>query len=114
MNTAFSKILKINERNWEFNFRKRQADYLSYHVDVTDDKGRRILFSMPKPANGIWRATSHKLPLWIAASEHLIGETIENNEAAFSLLNVALSPIFNFFYNCVQFVLCCPRLLLKF
>ena len=85
MNIAFSKILKINERNWEFNFRKLPADYLSYHVDVTDDKGGRILFSMHKPAGGSWRATSNKLPIWIAASESLIGETIEDSEAAFVL-----------------------------
>jgi hypothetical protein len=83
MNIAFSKIIKINERNWEFNFRKLPADYLSYHVDVTDDKGGRIQFSMYKSANGIWRATSNRLPLWITASEILIGEHIEESEAAF-------------------------------
>jgi hypothetical protein len=85
MNIAFSKIIKINERNREFNFRKLPADYLSYHADVTDDKGGRILFSMHKSADGIWRATSNKLPLWIAASEGLIGEHIEEGEAAFVL-----------------------------
>jgi hypothetical protein len=85
MNIAFSKIIKIDERNREFNFRKLPADYLSYHVDVTDDRGGRILFSMYKSADGVWRATSNRLPLWIAASESLLGGHIEESEAALIL-----------------------------
>ena len=85
MNIAFSRIIRINDRNWEFNFRKLPADYSSYHVDVTDEKGGRILFSMYKAADGTWRATSNKLPLWIAGAESLIGEQIEVGEASFVL-----------------------------
>jgi hypothetical protein len=40
------------------------------------------MFSMYRSADGIWRATSNKLPLWITASESLIGEHIEESEAA--------------------------------
>jgi hypothetical protein len=84
MNIAFSKIIKIQGRNCEFNFRKLPADYTSYHVDVTDDKGGRIMFSMYKSADGIWRTTSNRLPLWISASESLIGAQIEESEAAYT------------------------------
>lgn len=82
MNIAFSKLLKIKDRQWEFNFRKIPASYSSYHVDVTDEKGGRILFSMIKPVDGPWRATSHKLPLWIGEAEAAIGAAIEEGEAA--------------------------------
>lgn len=84
MNIAFSKIIKADGRNREFNFRKLPADYPSYHVDVTDDKGGRIIFSMHKSANGTWRMTANRLPLWISAFEAMIGEQIEEGEAAFA------------------------------
>ena len=80
MNIAFTKILKINERLWEFNFRKLPGLYPSYHVDLTSEKGSRIMFSIYRSAEGVWRTTSHKLPLWIASAESLIGETIEEAE----------------------------------
>jgi hypothetical protein len=80
MNIAFSKIIKINERLWEFNFRRLPGEYPSYHADVTNEKGIRILFSIYKSAGGTWRATSNKLPLWIASAEDFIGENIEESE----------------------------------
>ena len=80
MNIAFSKILKINDRLWEFNFRRLPGEYSSYYADVTNEHGTRIPFSIYKSADGTWRATSNKLPLWIASAESLIGETIEEAE----------------------------------
>lgn len=80
MNIAFSKIIKINNRLWEFNFRKLRCEFPSYHADVTNEQGTRILFSIYKSTDGKWLATSNQLPLWIGSSEDLIGEVIEESE----------------------------------
>lgn len=77
MNIAFSKIIKLQERLWEFNFRKLPADYLSFYGDVTDERGTRIAFSIYQAADGVWRLTGQRLPLWISGAESLIGQVIE-------------------------------------
>ena len=53
------------------------GDYGSYYVDVNDDKGNRIIFSMYRDANGNWKTSAQKLPLWIHNAELLLGEAIE-------------------------------------
>jgi hypothetical protein len=77
MNIAFSKLIKINDRQWEFNFRKRPADYPFFHGDVTDVKGVRIQFSLYQQGSGGWRIDGQGLPLWIIASESTIGQVVE-------------------------------------
>ena len=82
MNIAFSKIIKLQERLWEFNFRKLPADYLSFYGDVTDERGTRIAFSIYQAASGAWHLTGQRLPLWISAAESLIGQAIEAEKKA--------------------------------
>ncbi|HEX2532215.1 MAG TPA: hypothetical protein VHK69_00690 [Chitinophagaceae bacterium] len=76
-NLAFTRILKIVDRQWEFNFRKLPGDELLFHGDVTDAKGARILFQMYRDENGSWRARGANLPLWIIAAEDQMGAAIE-------------------------------------
>lgn len=78
MNIYFSKIIKVNDKQREFNFRKLPGDnQQSYHVDVTDDKGSRLIFSMYKDASGCWRTSAQSLPLWIHNAEEILGSVIE-------------------------------------
>ena len=82
MNIAFSKLIKINERLWEFNFRKRPADQLFFHGDVPDSKGGRFLFSIFQLEPGIWRIEGQSLPISIIAAENIIGQSIEEEMLA--------------------------------
>lgn len=80
MNIYFSKVIKAGERQREFNFRRlSNADDASYHVDVNDDKGNRIIFSMYRDAEGKWKTSAQKLPIWIHNAELVLGEVIENH-----------------------------------
>ena len=80
MNIYFSKVIKAGERQREFNFRRlSSADDASYHVDVNDDKGNRIIFSMYRNAEGNWKTSAQKLPIWIHNAELVLGEVIENH-----------------------------------
>ena len=66
MSTYFSKVIKAGERQREFNFRQTSNnDETRYSVDVPDDKGNRVMFSMYKNAEGMWKTSAQLLPLWI-------------------------------------------------
>lgn len=80
MNIYFSKIIKAGERLREFNFRQLSNDQnASYHVDVNDDKGNRLVFSMYRNSDGKWRTAAQKLPIWIHNAEVILSEAIEEN-----------------------------------
>lgn len=80
MSTYFSKVIKAGERQREFNFRKLPGNNeLRYHIDVSDDKGNRIIFTMHKNDEGYWKADVPALPVWILSSENVLGEAIEEN-----------------------------------
>ena len=80
MNIAFSRILKVSQKNIEFNFRKLPAENPSFHVDLTDEKGKRIMFTLDKTGDGIWRSRGTNLPLWLIAIEQMLGKVIEEEE----------------------------------
>jgi hypothetical protein len=78
MNVNFSKVITAGERQREFNFRKlSHAENSSYHVDVNDDKGNRIAFSMYRDAEGKWKTSAARLPIWIHNAEVVLGHAIE-------------------------------------
>lgn len=79
MNIAFSKIVKINGCLWEFNFRKYPASSNNFHVDVTDEKGRRLFFNLQKNENGSWKTGATELPEWVRQSETVLGSVIEES-----------------------------------
>jgi hypothetical protein len=80
MSTYFSKVIKAGERQREFNFRQTSNnDESRYSVDVPDDKGNRVMFSMFKNGEGQWKTSAQLLPLWIHDAENSLAEAIEEN-----------------------------------
>ena len=79
MNTHFTKLIKANERLREFNFRKLPSTSEGlFHVDVSDDRGNRLIFKMQKEGNH-WRILDETtLPKWIHESEGLMNTAIED------------------------------------
>jgi hypothetical protein len=77
-NIHFTRLLKINGRLREFNFRKiKDPQFELFSVDVCDDRGNRIMFKMQKE-NNTWRVVPHPLPEWIHDNEGNLSELIED------------------------------------
>ena len=80
MSTYFSKVIKAGERQREFNFRQTSNNDTSrYSIDVPDDKGNRVMFSMYKNSEGQWKTAAQLLPLWIHDAEAILADAIEEN-----------------------------------
>ncbi|HXL58121.1 MAG TPA: hypothetical protein VN958_17790 [Chitinophagaceae bacterium] len=76
-NIHFTRLLKINGRLREFNFRKLKAPQEElFSVDVSDERGNRIMFQMQKDSN-TWKITDQKVPKWILENEDKMNEVIE-------------------------------------
>lgn len=77
-NIQFTRLLKVDGRLREFNFRKAGMDQGGYFtVDVSDDKGNRIMFRMEKQESG-WRFQEEQLlPVWVLRTEPQFHESIE-------------------------------------
>ena len=61
----------------EFNFRKPNGrEQALCTVDVSDDRGQRIIFNMQKEDNN-WKIVQPHLPLWIVQMEGKLDELIE-------------------------------------
>jgi hypothetical protein len=81
-NVYFSKIIKVGERLREFNFRKLPNTTNSFHVDVTDDRGQRIIFTMFLDEERNWKISSQNLPLWVSLAEGSLASIIAENYSA--------------------------------
>jgi hypothetical protein len=79
-NIHFTKLVKVNGRLKEFNFRKLGGPNEGlFTVDVSDDRGNRILFRMQKE-NDTWKIQPQppqQLPNWIIEKENTFSELIE-------------------------------------
>ena len=76
-NIQFTKLIKADGRLREFNFRKTnglQGELFS--VDVSDDRGNRIMFKMQKQ-DGSWKIIDQPLPDWVKTNEANFNELIE-------------------------------------
>jgi hypothetical protein len=76
-NVSFTKLLKTGDRLREFNFRKLPNKENSYHVDVTDDRGQRIVFTMQPDAEGNWKIAEGDRPKWVYFSEDLLSNVLK-------------------------------------
>lgn len=78
MSTYFSKVIKAGERLREFNFRQLMspADNL-YHIDVSDDRGNRVIFKMHKEDDGQWKFVTQPLPEWVSSIEGPLSDAIK-------------------------------------
>lgn len=76
-NIQFTKLLKAEGRVREFNFRKPNGrEEALCTVDVSDDRGHRIIFNMQKEG-GAWRIITTLLPAWVTDLEQKLSEMIE-------------------------------------
>ena len=78
-NIHFTKLIKIGERLREFNFRKVPGSTNSYHIDVTDERGSRIMFTLYKDEAGFWQPST-AVPLWLEASIPTLAEVVETEQ----------------------------------
>lgn len=76
-NIQFTKLLKVEGRLREFNFRKLGGPNEGiFTVDTADDRGNRILFKMKKEGSD-WKIMPQTLPNWIMEKESSFHELIE-------------------------------------
>jgi len=80
MSTYFSKLIKAGDKLREFNFRQASInDNSRYTVDVPDDKGNRIIFSIYKNAGDEWKIAAQLMPIWVHNAEADLAIAIEEN-----------------------------------
>lgn len=80
MSTYFSKLIKAGDKLREFNFRQTNLnDSSRYTVDVPDDKGSRIMFTIYRNADAEWKVAAQLMPLWVHNAEHELAAAIEEN-----------------------------------
>ena len=80
-NIYFTKIIKLENRLREFNFRKLPNTDNNYHVDVTDDRGKRFMFRMFTDAEQTWHISTAEVPQWVQYAQNILGQLIENETA---------------------------------
>lgn len=84
MHTSFNKIvhftrlIKINGRLREFNYRKNNnAGSYVFDVDTADDRGNRLFFRLLKEDNE-WQLTSKmSMPEWVTDNRELLITELE-------------------------------------
>ena len=75
-NVQFTKLIKVNGRLREFNFRKpNNSDQSPFSIDVIDEWGSRVMFHMKK-AEGEWKLVQPDLPKWILENENTLRSLI--------------------------------------
>ena len=77
MNINFSKIIKAGDRNREFNFTCTNPLSNQYNVNVPDERGNRIFFTMHNEDGG-WKTNMDILPQWIINVEDELVKAIED------------------------------------
>ncbi|HMK03777.1 MAG TPA: hypothetical protein VK489_06280 [Ferruginibacter sp.] len=76
-NIQFTKLIKVDGKLKEFNFRKPNGKQEGlFTVDVIDERGGRIIFNMEKTEDS-WKITKRELPEWVLKTEPAFQEIIE-------------------------------------
>ncbi len=77
-NIQFTRLVKTEGRLREFNFRKVNGLHEElFSVDVSDDRGNRIMFKMHKEGNDWVLVTEHPVPDWVRNSSTKFNDLIE-------------------------------------
>lgn len=75
-NVHFTRLVKIADRLREFNFRRvPDATEQLFHVDVSDDRGNRIVFRLRKQDNR-WQIMEQSMPQWVFTTEKALSDLI--------------------------------------
>ena len=80
INTHFTRLIKAKDKLREYNFRKLPGLSNLFHVDVSDDRGNRLIFKMQKTEDSRWKIMDEVLPLWVYDSEVKLNEAIEDED----------------------------------
>ncbi len=73
----FTQLVKAEGRLREFNFRKlKSPGEEMFTVNVINDRGDRIIFSMQKQEDH-WKIIPSQLPPWIMQNENKLNDAIE-------------------------------------
>ena len=72
----FTLYVKAGDRLREFNFRKLKTNKDTLTVNVINEKGDRVFFSMEKKEND-WELTPINLPEWIEQNKNKINKAVE-------------------------------------
>ena len=76
-NIQFTKLIKVDGKLKEFNFRKPNGKQEGlFTVDVIDERGNRIIFNMQKEDQQ-WKVVTQELPKWVLENENTFNELIE-------------------------------------
>ena len=76
-NIQFTKLIKVDGKLKEFNFRKPNNRQESlFTVDTAEEYGSRIIFHMQKKDTS-WKIIPQELPPWILEKENDFSELIE-------------------------------------
>jgi hypothetical protein len=75
-NIQFTRLVRIDGRLREFNFRKSGKEEQVFNVDVTGDRNTRIFFQMQKE-DSAWKIMPGEIPTWIRNKETNLCELIE-------------------------------------
>jgi hypothetical protein len=77
-NIQFTKLVKAPSQQREFNFRRiPNTGTETFHVDVSDDRMNRIMFTMKKESGGFWKIADTFLPEWVCNVEQKLHEILE-------------------------------------
>lgn len=79
MSIHFSKIIKAGDRNREFNFTRTGRAGNSYSVNVPDERGNRIFFTM-QLEEGAWNIPADLLPAWVLEVKEELNKAIDENQ----------------------------------
>jgi hypothetical protein len=69
----FTRLIPVQGRLHEFNFRQRTPD--SYEVNVPDDRGDRHYFKFMKQDDN-WQIFGDRIPIWLQGMEAAIEKAI--------------------------------------
>ncbi len=76
-NIQFTRLVKADGHLREFNFRRVKGPHEDYFtVDVSDDRGNRIMFRMKKEES-TWKIEKQPMPEWVYRNEAIFHELIE-------------------------------------
>jgi len=76
-NIQFTRLVKADGHLREFNFRRLNGPHEElFTVDVSDDRGNRIMFRMQKD-NNTWKIIKQPIPEWVYKNETVFHELIE-------------------------------------